>query len=148
MCFYLSSYFKKKILFIYFMYMWLQLSSDTSEEGIRSHYRRLWTTMWLLGIELRIFGRAVSALTCWAISPALYLNFFESDTDNRVLYSSSRTWGTSVHNITLIRYYQKGIYGLAVPLGLKKILAEFLGAWLPMVPVLQVLGHMFCAPHL
>jgi hypothetical protein len=28
-------------------------SSDTPEEGIRSHYRWLWATMWLLGIELR-----------------------------------------------------------------------------------------------
>jgi hypothetical protein len=25
---------------------------------------------WLLGLELRTFGRAVGALTCWAISPA------------------------------------------------------------------------------
>ena len=53
------------------MYMsTLWLSSDTPEEGIRSHYRWLWTTMWLLGFELRISGRAVSALKCWAISPA------------------------------------------------------------------------------
>jgi hypothetical protein len=48
----------------------LLLSSDTPEEGIRSHYRWLWATMWLLGFELRIFGREVSALTRWAISPA------------------------------------------------------------------------------
>jgi hypothetical protein len=27
-------------------------------------------TMWLLGIKLRTFGRAVSALNHWAISPA------------------------------------------------------------------------------
>jgi hypothetical protein len=39
----------------------LQLSSDTPEEGVRSHYRWLW----LLGFELRTFGRAVhSALNC------------------------------------------------------------------------------------
>ena len=31
---------------------------------------------WLLGIELRIFGRAVSALTLWAISPAPKLTFY------------------------------------------------------------------------
>jgi hypothetical protein len=31
--------------------------------------------MWLLGIELRTFRRAVSALTCWALSPALVLPF-------------------------------------------------------------------------
>jgi hypothetical protein len=42
----------------------LSLSSDTPEGGIRSHYRWLWATMWLLGIELRTSGRAVSALNC------------------------------------------------------------------------------------
>jgi hypothetical protein len=41
------------------------------EESIRSHYRWLWATMWLLGIELRTSGRAASALNPWAISPAL-----------------------------------------------------------------------------
>jgi hypothetical protein len=29
--------------------------------------------MWLLGIELRTFGRAISALNCWAISPARHM---------------------------------------------------------------------------
>jgi hypothetical protein len=54
---------------------WL-LSSDTPEEGIRSHYRWLWTTMWFLDIELRTYGRAASALNCWAISPAPHkINF-------------------------------------------------------------------------
>jgi hypothetical protein len=48
----------------------LLLSSDTPEEGIWSHYGWFWATMWLLGIELRISGRAVSALNYWAISPA------------------------------------------------------------------------------
>jgi hypothetical protein len=38
--------------------------------GVRSHYGWLWTTMWLLGFELRTFRRAVSALNHWAISPA------------------------------------------------------------------------------
>jgi hypothetical protein len=53
------------------MYMsTLFLSSDTLEEGIRSHYRWLWATMWLLGIELRTSGKAVSALNCGAISLA------------------------------------------------------------------------------
>jgi hypothetical protein len=42
----------------------------TPEEGIRSHYRWFWATMWLLGIELRNSGRADSALTHWAICPA------------------------------------------------------------------------------
>jgi hypothetical protein len=48
---------------------WL-LSSDTPEEGIGSHSRCLWATMWLLGTELRTSGRAVRALNRWAISPA------------------------------------------------------------------------------
>jgi len=40
------------------------------EEGIRSQYRWLWATMWLLGIELRTSRRADNALNLWAISPA------------------------------------------------------------------------------
>jgi hypothetical protein len=30
---------------------------------------QLWAAMWVLGIELRTFGRAASVLNCWAISP-------------------------------------------------------------------------------
>jgi hypothetical protein len=45
-------------------------SSDTPEEGIRSHYRWLWATVWLLETELRTSGSAASALNHWAISPA------------------------------------------------------------------------------
>jgi hypothetical protein len=53
-------------------FIWVHyLSSDTPEEGIRFLYRWLWATMWLLGIELRTSGRAVSALNPRAISPAL-----------------------------------------------------------------------------
>ena len=32
-------------------------------------YRQLWKAMCVLGIELRAFGRAASALSCWTISP-------------------------------------------------------------------------------
>jgi hypothetical protein len=46
----------------------LLLTSDTPEEGVRSHYRWLWATMWLLGIELIASGRAASGLNRWAIS--------------------------------------------------------------------------------
>ena len=57
----------KKIYFIHFMYVsTLWLLSDTPEEGIRSCYRWLWATMWMLGIELRISGRGASALNHWA----------------------------------------------------------------------------------
>jgi hypothetical protein len=46
--------------FIYLLYVsTLLLSSDTPEEGVRSRYGWLWATMWLLGFELRTFGRAV-----------------------------------------------------------------------------------------
>ena len=58
-----------KDLFIMYMST-LLLSSDTSVEGIRSCYRWLWATMWLLGIELKTFGRAVIILNCWVISLA------------------------------------------------------------------------------
>ena len=67
-----------KDLFIYFMYVnTLLLSSDTPEEGVRSHNGWLWATMWPLGIELRTSRRAVSALNPWAISLAykLYLKY-------------------------------------------------------------------------
>jgi hypothetical protein len=37
--------------------------SDKPEEGGRFHYKWLQATMWLLGFELRTFGRVVSALT-------------------------------------------------------------------------------------
>jgi hypothetical protein len=64
-------------LFIYLVYMsTLSLSSDTPEEGIRSHYRWLWATMWVLGIEMRSSGRTVSALKHWAISPAPQILIF------------------------------------------------------------------------
>ena len=44
------------------------------EEGIRSHYRWLWATMWL-GFEHRTFVRIVSAVTHWAILPILFVCF-------------------------------------------------------------------------
>jgi len=62
--------------FIYFMCMTiLSLASDTKEEGIRSHYKWLWSTMWLLGINLRTSGRAVSTINLWAISLAQHFLF-------------------------------------------------------------------------
>lgn len=53
----------------------LSLSSDIPEEGIWFHYKWLWATM---GIELRTFGRVVSALNCWAISSAWQIYFLDS----------------------------------------------------------------------
>jgi hypothetical protein len=49
-------------LFIFKYTSTLSLSSDIPKEDIRPHYRWLWATMWLLGIELRTSRRAVSAL--------------------------------------------------------------------------------------
>jgi hypothetical protein len=62
--------------FIYFMYMnTLSRSSDTPEKGIRYHYRSLWPTMWLLGIELSNSRRVVIGLNCWAITLGWILHF-------------------------------------------------------------------------
>jgi hypothetical protein len=70
-------YFLKFYLFISYMStLWLSL--DTPEGGIRSHYRWLWATMWVLGIELTTSGRAVPAYNHWAVSPAPILWYFKS----------------------------------------------------------------------
>ena len=63
------------------------------------NYRQLWVTMWLLGIELRTSGRAVSALNCWAISLApalisLWLLGFERRTFGRAVSALNR-WAIS-----------------------------------------------------
>jgi hypothetical protein len=52
-------FFLKRLVYI----STVSLSSDTPEEGIGSHDRWLWATMWLLGIELRTSGRADVLLT-------------------------------------------------------------------------------------
>jgi hypothetical protein len=57
----------------------LLLFLGTPEGGTGFHYRWLWATMWLLGIELRTSGRAVSALDHWGISPApLSYSFYKN----------------------------------------------------------------------
>jgi hypothetical protein len=45
-------------------------------EGVRFHYGWLWATMWLLGFELRTFGRAVSTQSLSHLSSPLFLNFY------------------------------------------------------------------------
>jgi hypothetical protein len=55
-------------LFIIIHKYTVQLSSNALD--VRSCYRRQWATMWFRGFKLRTFGRIVSALTHWAISPA------------------------------------------------------------------------------
>jgi hypothetical protein len=70
------------VSFLKFLFIWVHCHYlQTPEEGIWSHYRWLWTTMWLLGIELRTSGKAVTALNHWAIALAsdlylLWLNFY------------------------------------------------------------------------
>lgn len=53
----------------------LSLPSDTPEEGIKSHYRRLWTTMWVLEIQRRPGEEQSVLLITELISPALYTIF-------------------------------------------------------------------------
>jgi hypothetical protein len=61
------------------MYMSTALPfSDQPEDGIRSHYKWFWATMWLPRIELTISGRADRALNCWAISPAPVFNLLRT----------------------------------------------------------------------
>jgi hypothetical protein len=71
------------------------LSSDTPEDGIGSHYKWLWATMWLLGIELRTSGRAVrfSALNHWAISPTPRWFLFKDTLENNLFIMSIGQWG-------------------------------------------------------
>jgi hypothetical protein len=54
----------------------LSLSSDTPEEAVRSHYKWLWATMWVLGFELRTSRRTVSPLNRRAISQSRFTTFF------------------------------------------------------------------------
>jgi hypothetical protein len=64
------NYIKNPLKKIYLFYMsTLSLPSDTPEEGIRSHYRWLWATMWLLGTEFRTSGRAVFLTTEPCLQP-------------------------------------------------------------------------------
>jgi len=82
-----KSIFLEKIYFMHVNIQWL--SSD-----IRYHYRWLWATMWLLGIELRTSERAVSALNRWTISPApwrvcLFVCLF-------CLFCFEKAWGKGI----------------------------------------------------
>jgi hypothetical protein len=65
-------------LFVYLLYT-SALFSCTPEEGIRFHYRWLWATMWLLGVELRTSRRAASALNLCAISPTPWYSILKDN---------------------------------------------------------------------
>ena len=68
-------FFKKICLYVYVWEYTVAIFRHTRRGCIGFHYRWLWTTMWLLGVELRTSGRAVGALNCWVISPALHFLF-------------------------------------------------------------------------
>jgi hypothetical protein len=76
------------------MYIWMP------EEGIRSHYRWLWATMWLLGIELRTSGRVANILNHWTISPGplfrtFYWLFYLTKRHASLVKSIHVIWSTS-----------------------------------------------------
>jgi hypothetical protein len=64
-----------KDLFIYFYLFNVYKYNGIVFRNTRSHYRWLWATMWLLGIELRTSGRAAGALNRWATSPVPMTGF-------------------------------------------------------------------------
>ena len=70
-CVFFFKYCWRQFLFIYlFIFILYTIFCLRVCLGTRPHYRWLWATMWLLGIELRTSGRAGTALNLWAISPA------------------------------------------------------------------------------
>ena len=66
--------FLKKIYLFYVYECSICMYTCVPEEGIGSHYRWLWATMWLLGIELMTSGRARSALNHWVLVSGLAPN--------------------------------------------------------------------------
>jgi hypothetical protein len=75
-----------KKIYLFYVCEYTVAAFRHTEKGIRSHYRWLWATMWLLGIKLRTSGRAVGALIHWTISlaPQLFLDW-RNHTDDRTL---------------------------------------------------------------
>jgi hypothetical protein len=69
------------ILFFFFKDLFITICKYTvavfrhTRRGHQIPFRWLWTTIWLLGFELRIFGSTVRALNRWAISPASQIEF-------------------------------------------------------------------------
>jgi hypothetical protein len=90
---YLTSSFLFIYLFIYLLYGY-ECSSCMSTyipvESTRSHFRWLWATMWLLGIEVKTSGRVVSALKYWDTTP-VYLDPSLCD-PNRNYKFSQKFW--------------------------------------------------------
>jgi hypothetical protein len=66
------SYFFLRFIYLFYVCEYTVAAFRHTRRGhqIPWDYRLLWATMWLLGIELWISGRAVSAHNCWVIFPA------------------------------------------------------------------------------
>jgi hypothetical protein len=67
---------KKKIYLCYVYEGPICMYACMPEEGIKSPYRWLWVTMWLVGTKLRNCGGAASALKRWTISLAPSAAYF------------------------------------------------------------------------
>jgi hypothetical protein len=111
--------------FLYLFYVsTLLMSSDTPEKGIRSYYRWLWATMWLLGIELRTSRRIVSALNCWAISPSPKIELFKK-MDLNAPYNEGG-WGDRWADELL---WKVSFPSFPCPLELSPLLTSAAGQW-------------------
>jgi len=94
------------LVFIYFFsfyaYEYTVAPFRRTREGIRSHYRWLWATMWLLGIELRTSGRTVSAFFFF------FLFFFsELGTEPRALRFLGKRSTTELNPQPLMYLFKK-----------------------------------------
>ena len=86
---------------LFILYMWVHcscLQTHQKREGIWSHYRRLWATMWLLGIELRTSGRdqpvLLSHLSEPSLQPHILKNVFITNTLENKAHFLQRVWLT------------------------------------------------------
>ena len=68
-------------------------------KGIKSHYRWLWAIMWVLGIELRISGRAASALNCWVITLAAFDPFFKGSSVTHGIWNDTFKRQSLLHTV-------------------------------------------------
>jgi hypothetical protein len=63
----LISFFLPLKMYLFYIFEYTANVFRQTRRGIGSHYRWLWTTMWLLGIELRTSGRTVRTHNHWAM---------------------------------------------------------------------------------
>ena len=84
--------FKKRTKILFILCIWV--------------YCRLWATMWLLRIELRTSGRRVSALTCWAISPAPCQRLLKKSNWQNLVVLNPQTYQSTHKSSHLLRSAQ------------------------------------------